>query len=68
MSESEINLPAILPNISPSLRSLTEALGVPRSVLASDEEIEETWQRLPRLLKKSHQNCEPKALYICVCL
>lgn len=49
---SDIKLPAVLVNTSPALLALTQALGVPRTVLASDESIEIAWTTLPSLLKK----------------
>ena len=50
--EATVNLPEV--SISPGnmLDQLTAALGVDRSVVASDEEIEEAWSRLPRLLRR----------------
>jgi hypothetical protein len=47
---SNVNLPAIIPARTPTLASITEALGVPREVLASDEEIGRAWGELPRLI------------------
>lgn len=49
---SEINLPAVIPNITPVLQALTDALGVPRDVVASDEEIHAAWGNLPRAMRK----------------
>ena len=34
------------------LEQLTEALGVPRDVVALDDQIEEAWSRLPRLIRR----------------
>ena len=49
-------LPVRLPQLSTLtgslLGQLTDALGVPRSIVASDEEITEAWNRLPRLLRR----------------
>src|ERR1700722_3774673 len=46
----------VLPDISKQseglLTLLTNALGVPRSILASEEEIEHAWDELPRMLKR----------------
>ena len=36
---SDIELPAIIDNNVPALTQLTTALGIPREILASDEEI-----------------------------
>jgi hypothetical protein len=44
-------LPAITDGFLPAITSLTNALGIPREVLASDEEIEFAWKDLPRELK-----------------
>ena len=49
---TEVKLPAILANTSAALIALTDALGVHRSVLASDDSIETAWNTLPSLLKK----------------
>lgn len=49
---AEIKLPAVLENTSPALKALTDALGVPREVLASDDEIGAAWANLPRVLSK----------------
>jgi len=49
---SKVDLPAVLPSTSPVLDQLTKAFGVPRSVLASDEEIQHAWAELPRALTK----------------
>lgn len=45
-------LPAITENIVAAIGELTQALGVPREVLASDEEIEYAWKDLPRELRQ----------------
>lgn len=49
---NDVNLPAVLDQTTPALTALTDALGVPRSVLASDQEIETAWNNLPSVLKK----------------
>jgi hypothetical protein len=46
---TKVNLPAVLEDTTEVLNSLTGALGVPRSVLASDEKIESAWGILPRV-------------------
>jgi len=45
-------LPALPATVLPALTSLTTALGIPRTVLASDEEIEYAWRDLPRELRE----------------
>ncbi len=47
---SEIDLPAIAESSSTALDRITTALGVPRTVLASQDEIARAWSQLPRLL------------------
>lgn len=47
-----VNLPAVVADTTSTLSRLTDALGVPRNVLASDDEIEHVWGELPRVLKK----------------
>lgn len=49
---TDIKLPAVIDSTLPVLAALTTALGVPREILASDEEIEAAWVGLPRVLKK----------------
>lgn len=49
---TKVNLPAVLGNTSSVLQVLTEALGVPRNILATDDEIESAWSTLPRVLNK----------------
>ena len=44
-------LPALPTTVLPAIASLISALGVPRTVLASDEEIEYAWRDLPRELR-----------------
>jgi hypothetical protein len=45
-------LPAVLDDTTEVIDTLTSALGVPRDVLASDDEIESAWSSLPRVLTK----------------
>ncbi len=49
---SKVELPAIIEHTTPILVSITNALGVPRELLASDDEIENAWESLPRIMKK----------------
>ncbi|MEJ1118076.1 hypothetical protein V9K92_06300 [Phyllobacterium sp. CCNWLW109] len=49
---TDIKLPAILSNTLPTLDALTSSIGVPRDILASQDEIEGAWQNLPRVLQK----------------
>ena len=46
-----ITLPALTNTVLPAITQLTTALGIPRSVLASEEEIEYAWRDLPRELR-----------------
>ena len=48
----DLNLPAVIESTAPALLALTNALGVPRDILASDDEIWTAWENLPRVLKK----------------
>ena len=45
---TDIMLPVVAETTVPMLQTLTEALGVPRDILASDEEIAHAWYDLPR--------------------
>ena len=47
----EVNLPALPQQMFSDIASLTSALGIPREVLAPDEEIAYAWQDLPRELR-----------------
>jgi hypothetical protein len=49
---SAVSLPNISTQSSSMLAKLTTALGVPRGVLASEEQIQHAWSQLPRLLKE----------------
>lgn len=49
---SEIKLPAVIGSTLPVLAELTKSLGVPRGILASDDEIQGAWDNLPGVLKK----------------
>lgn len=44
-------LPALPATVLPALLALTAALGIPRTVLASDDEIEHAWRNLPREIR-----------------
>jgi hypothetical protein len=48
-----VSLPDVSPMVSPLLKQLTAALGVPRDVVASDEQIDHAWSQLPRLINRS---------------
>jgi hypothetical protein len=47
-----ITLPNVSPLSSPLLAEVTDALGVPRDVVAADEQIEYAWSQLPRLIRR----------------
>lgn len=49
---TDINLPAVTGSTLPVLDQLTQALGVPRTILASSGEIETAWTNLPGVMKK----------------
>lgn len=48
-------LPALPTTILPAISELTASLGIPRHVLARDEEIQYAWRDLPRELREIHQ-------------
>jgi hypothetical protein len=50
--KEDVNLPALPNAVLPAILELTEALGIPRDVLASHEEIEYAWRDLPRELRE----------------
>lgn len=50
-SVSEPNLPAAPSQVLPALAEITSALGIPREVLASDDDIVHAWNNLPRELR-----------------
>jgi len=45
-------LPDVSALASPLLAQLTAALGVPRNIVATDEQIGQAWSQLPRLIKR----------------
>ena len=47
-----VSLPATNTLTAPMLAALTQALGVPRNVLAADDQIAHAWNNLPRLLDR----------------
>lgn len=49
---TDVKLPAIIASTLPTLDQLTTALGVPRDILASADEIETAWNNLPGVLQK----------------
>lgn len=50
--KEDVNLPALPNTVLPAIEELTAALGIPREVLASQEEIEYAWRDLPRELRE----------------
>lgn len=52
IKRDEPNLPALPSTVLPAIAELTQSLGIPREVLASDEEIEYAWRDLPRELRE----------------
>lgn len=50
--KEDINLPGLPNTVLPAITELTAALGIPRDVLASQEEIEYAWRDLPRELRE----------------
>jgi hypothetical protein len=47
----DLQLPELPQAVLPAIGQLTEVLGIPRDVLASDEEISYAWKDLPRELR-----------------
>lgn len=50
--DDSVTLPSVTDDTTSTLTELTDALGVPRDVLASDEDIDHVWNELPRVLQK----------------
>ncbi len=48
----EPKLPSLPEKVMPAINELVSSLGIPRDMLASDEEIEYAWKDLPRELKQ----------------
>lgn len=49
--KAKVKLPALPSTVLPAITALTESLGIPRNVLASEEDIEYAWRNLPRELR-----------------
>lgn len=49
---TDVNLPAVIGSTLPVLDQLTTSLGVPRDILASDQEIQTAWNNLPGVMNK----------------
>lgn len=58
----EFSLPAVTKQTAPALQMLVEALGIPRNIIASDDEIQSAWTSLPRVLRKIPRNLISPAL------
>jgi hypothetical protein len=52
VNENIIALPSLPDTVLPAITQLTTALNIPRSVLASEEEIQYAWRDLPRELRE----------------
>ena len=50
--KKDVSLPALPDTVLPAITQLTAALGIPREVLASQEEVEYAWRDLPRELRE----------------
>ena len=50
---TDVKLPAVVGNTLPVLDKLTKALGVPRDIVASNNEIETAWNNLPGVMTKN---------------
>lgn len=51
-TSEKLDLPAITEHSSEILEALTNALNIPRDVLASNDQIQHAWEQLPRLLSR----------------
>ena len=51
LTTSDSNLPSLPEKVLPGLEALTQALGIPRDALPSDDDIRHAWHALPRELK-----------------
>lgn len=49
---TDVNLPAVVGDTLPVLDQLTDALGVPRDIVASGQEIQTAWNNLPGVMNK----------------
>ena len=56
VKNQDVILPELPTTILPKITLLTDSLGIPREVLASDEEIEYAWKDLPRELREIPTN------------
>jgi len=62
-----VQLPAVADTTSPMLKALTASLGVSRDVLAADDQIEDAWSRLPKLLQKiPAQSRDERMVRMCI--
>ena len=66
---TNVALPEVSRVTGSMLEQLTEALGVPREVVALDEQIEEAWARLPRILRRIPQQLrDEKIVKTCIAI
>lgn len=49
---ADVTLPAVVGSTLPVLDELTSSLGVPRDILASNDEIQTAWENLPGVMRK----------------
>ena len=52
VKKQDVALPALPDTVLPAISQLTSSLGIPREMLASDEEIQYAWRDLPRELRE----------------
>ena len=65
----EVELPEVSCLNGNMLEQLTQALGVPRDVVALDDEIEEAWSRLPRLIGRIPPHLrDEKVVKVCIAI
>ena len=65
----KVELPEVSRLTENMLEQLTQALGVPRDVVALDDQIEEAWSRLPRLINRiPPQLRDEKIVKVCIAI
>ena len=62
ITKNEVSLPTVANHTSPMLQVLTQALGVSRDILPTDEQIGHAWDNLPRLLSRIPPNLRDEGL------
>ena len=58
----QVKLPAVIDVTTSIVEQLTDALGLPREILASDDDINQAWRELPIVLNKIPQHLRDSIL------